>query len=205
MSRIKRYKHDRKKAIKLEKLALLGLAAVTVGLAGASLAQAEETVAETPKTLVDTPESTEKEQTAEKNTNSTVETANQLPDKEMKTVEGEKPALQTVTFDVVEVYYVFQAGARGTAELSRKTITLKPGESYTLKANTYKDFVLFDYKGFDDYEENLKNIGRTITNDGSEQIQEEYIITFKEITREVPAPSDPTSPDITTIPEEKKF
>ena len=65
--------------------------------------------------------------------------------------------------------------------------------------------MLFDYKGFDDYEENLKNIGRTITNDGSEQIQEEYIITFKEITREVPAPSDPTSPDITTIPEEKKF
>ena len=57
MSRIKRYKHDRKKAIKLEKLALLGLAAVTVCLAGASLAQAEETVAETPKTLVDTPES----------------------------------------------------------------------------------------------------------------------------------------------------
>ena len=68
MSRIKRYKHDRKKAIKLEKLALLGLATVTVGLAGASLAQAEETVAETPKTLVDTPEAKEKEQTAEKNT-----------------------------------------------------------------------------------------------------------------------------------------
>lgn len=196
MSRIKRYKHDRKKAIKLEKLALLGLAAVTVGLAGASLAQAEETVAETPKTLVDTPESKEKEQTAEKNTDSTKETSNQVPDKEKKTVEGEKPALQTVSFDVVEVYHYFQAGGRGEAELSRKTITLKPRESYTLKANTYKDFELDDYKKGDDYKENLKNIGRTITNDGSEQIQEEYIITFKEIIREVPDPTNPTSPDI---------
>lgn len=204
MSRIKRYKHDRKKAIKLEKLALLGLAAVTVGLAGASLAQAEETVAETPKTLVDTPESKEKEQTAEKNTDSTKETSNQLPDKEKKTVEGEKPALQTVSFDVVEVYHFFQAGGRGDAELSRKTITLKPGESYTLKANTYKDFELDDYKKGDDYKENLKNIGRTITNDGSEQIQEEYIITFKEIIREVPDPTNPTSPDITTIPDARK-
>lgn len=196
MSRKKRYKHDRKKEIKLEKFALLGLAAVTIGLAGASLAQAEETVAETPKTLVDTPEAKEKEQTAEKNTNSTVETANQLPDKEKKTVEGEKSALQTVTFDVVEVYHFFQAGGRGDAELSRKTITLKPGESYTLKANTYKDFELDDYKKGDDYKENLKNIGRTITNDGSEQVQEEYIITFKEIIREVPDPTDSTSPDI---------
>ena len=196
MSRIKRYKHDRKKAIKLEKLALLGLAAVTVGLAGASLAQAEETVAETPKTLVDTPEAKEKEQTAEKNTDSTKETSNQLPDKEKKTVEGEKPVLQTVSFDVVEVYHYFQAGGRGEAELSRKTITLKPGESYTLKANTYKDFELDDYKEGYDYKENLKNIGRTITNDGSEQIQEEYIITFKEIIREVPDPTDSTSPDI---------
>lgn len=196
MSRIKRYKHDRKKAIKLEKLALLGLAAVTVGLAGASLAQAEETVAETPKTLVDTPEAKEKEQTAEKNTDSTKETSNQLPDKEKKTVEGEKPALQTVTFDVVEVYHYFQAGGRGTDELSRKTITLKPGESYTLKANTYKDFELDDYKKGYDYEENLKNIGRTITNDGSEEIQEKYVITFKEIIREVPNPTDSTSPDL---------
>lgn len=193
MSRIKRYKHDRKKAIKLEKLALLGLATVTVGLAGASLAQAEETVAETPKTLVDTPEAKEKEQTAEKNTDSTKETSNQLPDKEKKTVEGEK---QTVTFDVVEVYHFFQAGGRGDAELSRKTITLKPGESYTLKANTYKDFELDDYKEGYDYKENLKNIGRTITNDGSEQIQKEYIITFQEIIREVPNPTDSTSPDI---------
>ena len=189
MSRIKRYKHDRKKAIKLEKLALLGLATVTVGLAGASLAQAEETVAEAPKTLVDTPESTEKEQTAEKNTNSTVETSSQLPDKEKKTVEGEKPALHTVTFDVVEIYHF----GWGEGELSRKTITLKPGESYTLKANTYKDFELSTYYN---YEENLKNIGRTITNDGSEQIQEEYVITFHEIVREVPDPTDPTSPDI---------
>lgn len=205
MSRIKRYKHDRKKAIKLEKFALLGLAAVTVSIAGTALVHAEETVTEPSKSLVDTPKSKEKEQTAEKNTNSTVETSSQLLDKEKKTVEGEKPALQTVSFDVVEVYYVFQAGARGTAELSRRTITLKPGESYTLKANTYKDFVLFDYKGFDDYEENLKNIGRTITNDGSEQIQKEYIITFKEIMREVPDPTDPTSPDITTIPDERKF
>ena len=56
-----------------------------------------------------------------------------------------------------------------------------------------------------DYEENLKNIGRTITNDGSEQIQKEYIITFKEIMREVPDPTDPTSPDITTIPEKREF
>ena len=205
MSRIKRYKHDRKKAIKLEKFALLGLAAVTVGVAGTALVHAEETVTEPSKSLVDTPKSKEKEQTAEKNTNSTVETSSQLLDKEKKTVEGEKPALQTVSFDVVEVYYVFQPGGRGTAELSRKTITLKPGESYTLQANTYKDFVLFDYKGFDDYEENLKNIGRTITNDGSEQIQKEYIITFKEIMREVPDPTDPTSPDITTIPEKREF
>ena len=66
MSRIKRYKHDRKKAIKLEKFALLGLAAVTIGITGTALVQAEETVAETPKTLVDTPEAKEKEQTAEK-------------------------------------------------------------------------------------------------------------------------------------------
>lgn len=206
MSRIKRYKHDRKKAIKLEKFALLGLAAVTVSIAGTALVHAEETVTEPSKSLVDTPKSKEKEQTAEKNTNSTVETSSQLLDKEKKTVEGEKPALQTVSFDVVEVYYIFQAGGHGaTAELSRKTITLKPGESYTLQANTYKDFVLYDYKKSDDYEENLKNIGRTITNDGSEQIQKEYIITFKEVMREVPDPTDPTSPDITTIPEERKF
>lgn len=189
MSRIKRYKHDRKKAIKLEKFALLGLAAVTIGITGTALVQAEETVAETPKTLVDTPEAKEKEQTAEKNTNSTVETSSQLPDKEKKTFEGEKPALHTVTFDVVEIYHF----GWGEGELSRKTITLKPGESYTLKANTYKDFELSTYYN---YEENLKNIGRTITNDGSEQIQEEYVITFYEIVREVPAPSDPTSPDI---------
>ena len=96
--------------------------------------------------------------------------------------------MQTVTFDVVEVYHFFQAGGRGEAELSRKTITLKPGESYTLKANTYKDFELDDYKEGYDYKENLKNIGRTITNDGSEKIQKEYIITFQEITREVPNP-----------------
>ena len=179
MSRKKRYKHDRKKEIKLEKFALLGLAAVTVGMAGTSLVRAEDTVIEPVKTLVDTPEAKEKEQTAEKNTNSTVETSSQLPDKENKTLEGEKPALQTVTFDVAEVYHFFVAGGRGDAELSRKTITLKPGESYTLKANTYKDFELDDYKEGYDYKENLKNIGRTITNDGSEQIQEEYIITFK--------------------------
>lgn len=189
MSRIKRYKHDRKKAIKLEKFALLGLAAVTIGITGTALVQAEETVAETPKTLVDTPEAKEKEQTAEKNTNSTVETSSQLPDKEKKTFEGEKPALHTVTFDVVEIYHF----GWGEGELSRKTITLKPGESYTLKANTYKDFELSTYYN---YEENLKNIGRTITNDGSEQIQEEYVITFHEIVREVPNPTDPTSPDI---------
>ena len=189
MSRIKRYKHDRKKAIKLEKFALLGLAAVTVGVAGTALVHAEETVTEPSKSLVDTPESKEKEQTAEKNTNSTVETSNQLPDKEKKTVEGEKPALQTVTFDVVEIYHF----GWGEGELSRKTITLKPGESYTLKANTYKDFELTTYYN---YEENLKNIGRTITNDGSEQIQEKYVITFHEIVREVPDPTDPTSPDI---------
>ena len=194
MSRIKRYKHDRKKAIKLEKFALLGLAAVTVSIAGTALVHAEETVTEPSKSLVDTPKSKEKEQTAEKNTNSTVETSSQLLDKEKKTVEGEKPALQTVTFDVVEVYHYFQAGGRGDAELSRKTITLKPGESYTLKANTYKDFELDDYKEGYDYKENLKNIGRTITNDGSEQIQEEYIITFKEIIREVPDPTNPTNP-----------
>ncbi len=105
MSRIKRYKHDRKKAIKLEKFALLGLAAVTVGVAGTALVHAEETVTEPSKSLVDTPKSKEKEQTAEKNTDSTKETSNQLPDKEKKTVEGEKPALQTVTFDVVEIYH----------------------------------------------------------------------------------------------------
>lgn len=198
MSRKKRYKHDRKKEIKLEKFALLGLAAVTVGMAGTSLVRAEDTVIEPVKTLVDTPEAKEKEQTAEKNTNSTVETSSQLPDKENKTLEGEKPALQTVTFDVAEVYHFFVAGGRGDAELSRKTITLKPGESYTLKANTYKDFELDDYKEGYDYKENLKNIGRTITNDGSEQIQEEYIITFKEIIREVPDPTDSTSPDIYT-------
>ena len=168
---------------------MLGLAAVTIGITGTALVQAEETVAETPKTLVDTPEAKEKEQTAEKNTNSTVETSSQLPDKEKKTFEGEKPALHTVTFDVVEIYHF----GWGEGELSRKTITLKPGESYTLKANTYKDFELSTYYN---YEENLKNIGRTITNDGSEQIQEEYVITFYEIVREVPAPSDPTSPDI---------
>ena len=196
MSRIKRYKHDRKKAIKLEKLALLGLAAVTVGIAGTALVHAEETVKEPSKSLVDTPEAKEKEQTAEKDTESTVETSNQLPDKENQVIEGEKPALQTVTFDVVEVYHYFQAGGRGEAELSRKTITLKPGESYTLKANTYKDFELDDYKEGYDYKENLKNIGRTITNDGSEQIQKEYIITFQEIIREVPNPTDSTSPDI---------
>ena len=189
MSRIKRYKHDRKKAIKLEKLALLGLAAVTVGIAGTALVHAEETVTEPSKSLVDTSESKEKEQTAEKNTNSTVETSSQLPDKEKKTFEGEKPALHTVTFDVVEIYHF----GWGEGELSRKTITLKPGESYTLKANTYKDFELSTYYN---YEENLKNIGRTITNDGSEQIQEEYVITFHEIVREVPNPTDPTSPDI---------
>ena len=189
MSRIKRYKHDRKKAIKLEKFALLGLAAVTVGVAGTALVHAEETVTEPSKSLVDTPKSKEKEQTAEKNTNSTVETSSQLLDKEKKTVEGEKPALQTVTFDVVEIYHF----GWGEGELSRKTITLKPGESYTLKANTYKDFELTTYYN---YEENLKNIGRTITNDGSEQIQEKYVITFHEIVREVPDPTDPTSPDI---------
>ena len=189
MSRIKRYKHDRKKAIKLEKLTLLGLAAVTVGIAGTALVHAEETVTEPSKSLVDTSESKAKEQTAEKNTNSTVETSSQLPDKEKKTFEGEKPALHTVTFDVVEIYHF----GWGEGELSRKTITLKPGESYTLKANTYKDFELSTYYN---YEENLKNIGRTITNDGSEQIQEEYVITFYEIVREVPSPSDPTSPDI---------
>ena len=204
MSRIKRYKHDRKKAIKLEKFALLGLAAVTIGITGTALVHAEETVTEPSKSLVDTPESKEKEQTAEKNTDSTKETSNQLPDKEKKTVEGEKPALQTVSFDVVEVYHYFQAGGRGEAELSRKTITLKPGESYTLKANTYKDFELDDYKEGYDYKENLKNIGRTITNDGSEQIQEKYVITFKEIIREVPDPTNPTSPDITTIPDARK-
>ena len=189
MSRKKRYKHDRKKEIKLEKFALLGLAAVTVGMAGTSLVRAEDTVIEPVKTLVDTPEAKEKEQTAEKNTNSTVETSNQLPDKEKKTVEGEKSTLQTVSFDVVEIYHF----GWGEGELSRKTITLKPGESYTLKANTYKDFELSTYYN---YEENLKNIGRTITNDGSEQIQEEYVITFHEIVREVPNPTDPTSPDI---------
>ncbi len=196
MSRKKRYKHDRKKEIKLEKFALLGLAAVTVGMAGTSLVRAEDAVTEPAKTLVDTPEAKDKEQTAENNTESTVETSSQLPDKEKKTLEGEKTALQTVTFDVVEVYHFFQAGGRGDAELSRKTITLKPGESYTLKANTYKDFELDDYKKGDDYKENLKNIGRTITNDGSEQVQEEYIITFKEIIREVPDPTDSISPDI---------
>ena len=196
MSRKKHYKHDRKKEIKLEKFALLGLAAVTIGLAGASLAQAEETVAETPKTLVDTPESTEKELAVENSAYSNGETGNQVVDKEKKTVEGEKPALQTVTFDVVEVYHFFVAGGRGDAELSRKTITLKPGESYTLKANTYKDFELDDYKEGYDYKENLKNIGRTITNDGSDQIKEEYIITFQEIIREVPDPTDSTSSDI---------
>ena len=196
MSRKKRYKHDRKKEIKLEKFALLGLAAVTVGVSGTSLVRAEDTVIEPVKILVDTPEAKEKEQTADNNTESTGQTSNQVPDKENQVIEGEKPALQTVTFDVVEVYHFFQAGDRGDAELSRKTITLKPGESYTLKANTYKDFELDDYKKGYDYEENLKNIGRIITNDGSEQIQEEYIITFKEIIREVPDPTDLTSPDI---------
>lgn len=192
MSRIKRYKHDRKKAIKLEKLALLGLAAVTVGVAGTALVHAEETVTEPSKSLVDTPKSKEKEQTAEKNTNSTVETSNQLANKEKKTVEGDKPALQTVSFDVVAIYHF---GWGGEGELSRKTITLKPGESYTLKANTYKDFELTTYYEYN-YEENLKNIGRTITNDGSEQIQEKYVINFHEIVREVPNPTDSTSPDI---------
>lgn len=198
MSRKKRYKHDRKKEIKLEKFALLGLAAVTVGMAGTSLVRAEDAVTEPAKTLVDTPEAKDKEQTAENNTESTGEISNQVPDKENQVIEGEKPALQTVTFDVVEEYHYFVAGGIGTDVLSRKKITLKPGESYTLQPNTYKDFKLDMVEHAWGYDENVKNIGRTITNNGSEKIEERYTFTFAEIIREVPDPTDPTSPALAT-------
>ena len=65
MSRKKRFKHAAKKEAKLEKLALAGLATVTVGMVGTSLVHADDAVPAPSAELVDGPKADAAEVPAE--------------------------------------------------------------------------------------------------------------------------------------------